>query len=112
MANVQYIWIDGAWREFISAQAITQTADLQLVTSAERAAIAQPQRFLIDAATGPQTVLLTGSDVEIIKIDTTPNAVTIQPPVGNTVCREATIDLTLQDEAVHLRLIGTNYYRT
>ncbi|HBA72194.1 MAG TPA: hypothetical protein DCZ63_08420 [Geobacter sp.] len=87
-----------------------KTASYTIIVQAGAAGAAS--LTLADASAGPAVAQLPAAgEVIVIKTDATENAVTVTPLEGHTVCREATIDLTLQDEAIHLKFNGTNWYR-
>ncbi len=50
-------------------------------------------------------------EVIIIKTDASSNPVTVTGTGGKTVLRQTSIDLTVQDESIHLVMNGTNWYR-
>ena len=65
-----------------------------------------------DAALAPVTVDLANySEVTVIKTDISANAVSITDTSGKTVLQQSSIDLTMQDESIHLIKNGTNWYR-
>lgn len=71
-----------------------------------------PTVIYSDASVGPVNVNLPASgEVIIIKNDATANAVTVTGTSGKTVLRSPSIDLTGLDEAIHLVMNGTNWYR-
>lgn len=70
------------------------------------------QAVTADASIGMATVNLPlVGEVIVVKVDDTANVVRLVPQPGHTVCREASFDLTVQDETVRLILIGANWYR-
>ncbi len=65
-----------------------------------------------DASAGTVIANLPGSgEIIIIKTDATANPVTVTGTGGKTVLRQTSVDLTTQDEAIHLIMNGTNWYR-
>jgi hypothetical protein len=72
-----------------------------------------PTLTLADAAAGIVFIELPESgEVVVGKTDDSENVVRIVPKlVGQTVCRDTYLDLTIQDEVARLVLNGTNWYR-
>lgn len=73
--------------------------------------------LFVDATAGAVNLTLLSTaaanvrGIRIVKVDNTENAVTLTPQGGQTVLREATIDMTVQDEFLHIIPSGTNWYR-
>ena len=71
-----------------------------------------PTVTYVDASVGSVIANLPSSgEVIIIKTDATANPVTVTGTGGNTVLRQASIDLSVQDESIHLIMNGSNWYR-
>lgn len=86
----------------------TVTATSTIILSGAGAA---PTVTNADATSGPVAVSLPASgEVIILKADNTANAVTVQcGTAGQTVMRQTSVDLTVQDESIHLLLVGTDW---
>lgn len=73
---------------------------------------AAPTVTYADASVGQVIANLPASgEVIIIKTDATANPVSVTGTGGKTVLRQTSIDLTVQDESIHLVMNGTNWYR-
>ncbi|MBV5336561.1 MAG: hypothetical protein J0653_00680, partial [Deltaproteobacteria bacterium] len=88
------------------------TADSSYTVVVTAGAGAAPTVTYADASAGPVNVNLplTG-EVIVIKTDATANPVTITATGGKTILRQASIDLTGQDESIRINMNGTNWYR-
>ena len=65
-----------------------------------------------DASSGPVNVNLPASgEVIVVKTDDTANPVTVTATGGKTILRQASVELTVQDESIRTIMNGTNWYR-
>lgn len=68
--------------------------------------------IVIDAGLAPETVdLALYQEVTVIKSDVSANAVTVSDSTGRTVIKQSSFELTGEDESIHLKLSGINWYR-
>jgi hypothetical protein len=106
------IWLDGFYSMALYTDLGVLIYTVDNVSSAITAPVTVSGATYIDATAGPTNFNLpTVGEVIIIKIDATANPVTITATGGQTVLRQASISLTLQDESIHLVLNGINWYK-
>lgn len=97
----------GIARDVIFAPAEPKTGDYTMRTT--------DYTLVVDASAGPVTITLpsaadTSGPYGVKKTDDSVNFVTVAPPSGETIDRDASFDLECQDESVTVEPDGTNWW--